>query len=275
MTTTATGIQTLSNAVSNGTDSSSSKTKLFDDMQAFLYLLTQQLQYQDPLDPMDTAEYTNQLVQYAEVEQSIQQNSYLETIINQNINAMSAQSVNYMDKTVQALSDKVPLQDGYAKFAYVLEDDAQNCTVTITDASGNYVKSINTETTSGRHELSWDGKDNNGNQLPDGAYKIIVTASNHSGETVGVKKYAYGKVTGVAYDGADVAVAMGDVAVDMNSVVAIHPNSILDHGNSQQRAATDEILDKVEEISQNVAQFVNQYNTNLDNKTSGTADAAV
>ena len=90
------------------------KHNYFDDMQAFLYLLTQQLQYQDPLDPMDTSEYTNQLVEYAEVEQSIQTNSYLESIITQNINSMSAQSVSYIDKTIQALSDYVPLQDGYA-----------------------------------------------------------------------------------------------------------------------------------------------------------------
>ena len=43
------GLDVLTNAQTSGKDSASSKTKLFDDMEAFLYLLTQQLKYQDPL----------------------------------------------------------------------------------------------------------------------------------------------------------------------------------------------------------------------------------
>lgn len=228
MTTSVSGLDVLGNAASTGKDSTSSKTKLFEDMEAFLYLLTQQLKYQDPLDPMDTSEYTNQLVQYAQVEQSIQTNSYLETIVAQNVNSMATQAVNYMDKTVQALSDYLPLQDGYAKFSYILGSDASTCTVSIKDPEGNFVKTFtNVERTAGRHELDWDGKDNNGNQLADGAYVLVVTASDSSGKSVEVQKTVFGKVTGVAYDGDTVAVGMGEVAVDMNSILAVHEESKL------------------------------------------------
>lgn len=223
------GLGALNSAQASGKDSASSKTKLFDDMEAFLYLLTQQLKYQDPLDPMDTAEYTNQLVQYAQVEQSIQTNSYLETVISQNVNSMSAQSVSYMDKVVQALSDYVPLQDGHAKFSYILSADASNCVVALRDSSGNFVKTFSgVEVSQGRHELTWDGTDNSGNKLEDGAYTLVVTATDASGASVETQKTVYGKVTGVAYDGEKVAIGMGAVAVDMNNILAIHQNSELD-----------------------------------------------
>lgn len=223
MSTTVSGLDALNNAATKGTDSSSSKTKLFDDMQTFLYLLTQQLQYQDPLEPMDTSEYTQQLVQYAGVEQQIQTNNYLESLISQNINAMSAQSVSYIDKTVQALSSSLPLQDGSAKFAYTLDTDAVSCVITVKDADGNYVKSFtDVDHASGRHELTWDGKDDSGNQLPDGAYTVVVAALDASGSSVSAQTTVFGRVTAVAYDGQDVAVAMGDAVVDMNSILAIH-----------------------------------------------------
>lgn len=223
MTTSVSGIDVLNNAVSTGKDSSSSKTQLFDDMEAFLYLLTQQLKYQDPLDPMDTSEYTNQLVQYAQVEQSIQSNTYLETIVAQNVNAVATQAVSYMEQYVQTLGNGLPLQDGSAKFSYILEADASSCVVAIRDASGSFVKTFTgVEQSAGRHEIVWDGKDNNGNQLNDGAYSVVVTALDASGSSVSVQTTTYGKVTGVAYDGDMVAIGMGDVAVDMNSILAIH-----------------------------------------------------
>lgn len=223
MTTSVSGIDVLSNAVSSGKDSGASKTKLFDDMEAFLFLLTQQLKYQDPLDPMDTSEYTNQLVQYAQVEQSIQTNTYLETIVAQNVNAVATQAVSYMDQYIQVLGNGLPLQDGNAKFSYILSSDAFSCVVAIKDADGNFVKTFTgAEVSSGRHEMTWDGKDNYGNQLEDGAYTLVVTATDAAGSSVEVQTTTFGKVTGVAYDGDAVAIGMGNVAVDMNDVLAIH-----------------------------------------------------
>lgn len=223
MTTSVSGIDVLSNAASSGKDSTSSKTKLFDDMEAFLFLLTQQLKYQDPLDPMDTSEYTNQLVQYAQVEQSIQSNTYLETIVAQNVNAVATQAVSYMDQYVQVLGNGLPLQNGNAKFSYILGSDAFSCVVAIKDSAGNFVKSFTgAEPSAGRHEMFWDGKDNYGNQLEDGAYSLVVTAQDASGSSVEVQSTVFGKVTGVAYDGDSVSIGMGKVTTDMNNVLAIH-----------------------------------------------------
>lgn len=234
------GTEALSDAVSKGKDSSSSALQLSEDLNSFLYLLTTQLKYQDPLSPMDSSEFTNQLVQYAEVEQTIQTNSYLETIILQNNMGMSSQAVSYMDQVVQAQTSYVPLQDGFAKFAYITDADATSCTVAVQDSDGNFVKTFTGELPAGRHVVDWDGTDNDGQKLPDGAYKIVVTATAADGSDVGVTTTAYGKVTGVAYDGDLIALGMGDVVVNMNSVLAIHGQNELNPDKSEGGSGNDE-----------------------------------
>lgn len=226
------GTEALTDAVSKGKDSASSSLQLSEDLNSFLYLLTTQLKYQDPLSPMDSTEFTNQLVQYAEVEQTIQTNSYLETVIMQNNMGMSSQAVSYMDQVVQAQTNYVPLQDGFGKFAYITDTDAASCTVAIQDSDGNFVKTFTGELPAGRHVIDWDGTDNDGQKLPDGAYKIIVTATAADGKDVSVTTTAYGKVTGVAYDGDLIALGMGDVVVNMNSILAIHGEDVLKPENS-------------------------------------------
>ena len=104
----------------SSTTNSASQT-LSADMNTFLTLLTTQLKYQDPLDPMDTAEFTNQLVQYSSVEQAIQTNEKLDSLLSMNIQNLGAQAVSYIGKVAQVLGDVMPLQDGQAKAAYTLD----------------------------------------------------------------------------------------------------------------------------------------------------------
>lgn len=239
-----TGTQALSTAVANGKDSTSSALQLSEDLNSFLYLLTTQLKYQDPLSPMDSSEFTNQLVQYAEVEQTIQTNSYLETIISQNNAGMSSQAVSYMDQVVQAQTNYVPLQDGFAKFAYITDAEAASCVVAIQDMDGNFVKTFTGELEAGRHVVDWDGTNNEGQKLPDGAYKIVVTATDRDGQDVGITTTAYGKVTGVAYDGDLIALGMGEVVVNMNSVLAIHGKDVLQPETSGDMTVPDSGADQ-------------------------------
>ena len=220
------GSEALTSAASKGTDSASSSSNLFGDMETFLYLLVTQLQNQDPLDPMDTSEYTNQLVQYANVEQSIQTNSYLETIIGQNITSVGAQATGYMDKVVQFDSTTVPLQDGYAKFSYTLESDAAQCTVSLLNSSNQVVKTFQGELEAGRYVLEWDGLDNNGEAVENGAYSLVVSASDGAGKELSPYTTAFGVVTGVAFDGDSVAVSVGGSVIStMDKILAVHSKS--------------------------------------------------
>jgi flagellar basal-body rod modification protein FlgD len=180
-------------------------------MNTFLTLLTTQLKYQDPLDPMDTAEFTNQLVQYSSVEQAIQTNQKLDSLLSMNIANLGAQAVSYIGKVAQVLGNVMPLEGGKAKATYTLDKNVVSTTIVVKDMNGNIVYSEQGKVTSGTHEFTWDGKDSNGNQLEDGAYKIEVSTKVASGETAAsVVTTVFGRVTGVASDSSGVYVGLGD-----------------------------------------------------------------
>lgn len=227
-------------ATSNATTNSASQ-QLSADMNTFLQLLTTQLQYQDPLDPMDTAEFTNQLVQYSSVEQAIQTNSKLDTLLQLNVSNLGAQAVSYIGKTVQVLGDVMPLENGKAKAAYTLDKDVQSVTITVKDMSGNVVYSETGETSSGTHEFTWDGKDSNGNQLPDGAYQIVVGTKVASGETsANVTTTVFGRVTGIASDSSNVYVGLGDaVTATLGDILTIREDDYFDKDTSTPETPDD------------------------------------
>ena len=195
----------------SGTVMSGSSQTLSADMNTFLTLLTTQLKYQDPLDPMDTAEFTNQLVQYSSVEQAIQTNSKLDTLLGLNISNLGAQAVSYIGKTAQVLGDVMPLENGKAMASYTFNKDVASATIMVKDMNGNVVYTESGEVTAGTHEFMWDGKDSNGNQLEDGAYQIVVSAQVPAGEAeASVTTTVFGRITGVASDGNGVYVGLGD-----------------------------------------------------------------
>lgn len=217
-------------AQSNTGSDNSSRQSLSADMNTFLTLLTTQLKYQDPLDPMDTAEFTNQLVQYSSVEQAIQTNEKLDTLLSMNVANLGAQAVSYIGKTVQVLGDVMPLEGGKAKAAYTLDKDVKAVTISVKDMNGQIVYSEQGKVTAGTHEFTWDGKDSNGNQLEDGAYQVAVSTKVADGETsANVTTTIFGKVTGVASDESTVYVGLGDaVTAQLGDIVTIRNDDYFD-----------------------------------------------
>lgn len=228
----STDISSITGYAANHAASNASSQQLSADMNTFLQLLTTQLQYQDPLDPMDTAEFTNQLVQYSSVEQAIQTNTKLDTLLQLNVSNLGAQAVSYIGKTVQVLGDVMPLENGKAKAAYTLDKDVQSVTITVKDMNGKVVYTESGEVNKGTHEFTWDGKDSNGNQLSDGAYQIIVGTKVASGETsANVTTSVFGRVTGIASDESNVYVGLGDaVTAYLGDILTIREDSYFDKG---------------------------------------------
>ncbi|MGD9649337.1 MAG: flagellar hook assembly protein FlgD [Dongiaceae bacterium] len=179
-----------------------SRAALADNFDKFLFLLTTQLQNQDPLQPMDTAEFTNQLVQYANVEQAISTNQNLETLISLQSDTATINSLGFLGKSVEVLGDMINLADGQSRFAYTMENAASEVRINIRSEDGRTIVRTLTDnpTAAGRHEITWDGKDANGNDLPAGTYKIEVIASRNNGvatERVTTVTSFIGTVTGV------------------------------------------------------------------------------
>lgn len=206
-----TDLSSIISSINTSSTTTSSSQTLSADMNTFLTLLTTQLQYQDPLDPMDTAEYTNQLVQYSNVEQAIQTNKKLDNLLSMSLYNLGVQATGYVGKTVQVLGDMMPLDGGVAKSTYTLSKNVQECTILVKDADGNVVYTQSGEKSAGAHDFVWDGKNSAGEKMPDGVYQIVVNTSVAQGEAAAsVTTTVFGRVTGVASDSNGVYVGLGD-----------------------------------------------------------------
>jgi flagellar basal-body rod modification protein FlgD len=167
----------------------------------FLTLLVTQLQHQDPLNPKDSAEFTAQLAQFSSLEQLGNVNDNLEYLKLALASSTNSQAVSIIGKQVVASGNSIQVNNGGADGCqFELAADTSAVTVNIYDASGNFIKAFEAGALSaGEHALEWDGKDNNGNTAPNGAYFFEVLAVDNNDQMVNVTTFTTGKVTGVSF----------------------------------------------------------------------------
>ncbi|BAH74865.1 flagellar hook assembly protein FlgD [Solidesulfovibrio magneticus] len=168
-------------------------------MDAFLQLLVTQLQYQDPLDPMDDKEFVAELAQFSSLEQLTEINSGIEGLSTLTQEQQMIGAVNFIGKTIEANGTAVNVEDGAAtSVTFTLPEDAATCLVNVLDSSGNIVRTVDLgATTAGQVEFEWDGKDYDGNAVDDGQYQVAVTATNADGEVMTVTSTMTGTVEGI------------------------------------------------------------------------------
>ena len=204
----------------DGSTNAASST-LAGTFDTFLALLTTQLQNQDPLDPMKSEQFTQQLVQFAGVEQSINTNKKLEQLIELQTAGQLNSAVSYMGKTVEVISDEMMLNDGTVTVSYGLDRNAETTVITIVDLDGNAVRSFDGENTVGRHELTWDGLDADGSLMPDGVYGFSVVAIDRDEEAVGTVAASLGRVTGVEIVDGGLMLNIGEMGTPFDSLFAV------------------------------------------------------
>ncbi len=200
---------------------SAAQTQLAGNFDTFLKLLTTQLQHQDPLSPMDTNQFTQQLVAFSQVEQQINTNNSLKTLINQGSSQTGAYAVSYLGKAVTVTNGNAPLTAGSATWNYNLGTQSAQTALTVTDASGNVVFSAPGETAAGSHDFSWDGKNANGTQLPDGVYTLHVTAATSAGTDVTSAVSSKGVVGAVDMTGGTPKLLIGSMAISLSDVAGV------------------------------------------------------
>jgi len=202
-------------------NSTQSLSKLTEDLDNFLTILTTQLQYQDPLSPMDSSEFTNQLVQFASVEQEIQSNRNLESLIALQETNILVGAVSYIGKEVEVTGQTTKLENGSAEFIYSLPEKAQAAILAIYDESGTQVLFQKADTDAGRHSFVWDGKNGNGEAQPDGNYTIQIVAANANDEQITPDYAVRGKVTGIGtVDGVPV-LELDDLNIPLANIVRV------------------------------------------------------
>ena len=177
------------------TTAAATTTGLADNFQTFLTLLTTQLQNQNPLDPLDTNQFTQQLVQFAGVEQQLKPNEQLKSLIAIEKSAQATQALIYVGNTV-AVDGSTQQFNGSATWNLKAEKDS-TAAVTITNSTGQTVYTGNFTLSQGNASFVWDGKGNDGTQWPAGAYKLTATAKDSSGKDVGIATEIQGIVDSV------------------------------------------------------------------------------
>lgn len=187
--------------------------KLTENFDTFLKLLTTQLVHQDPLDPMDANQFTEQLVQFSQVEQSIEANKNLEQLLALASANSTADAVSYLGKNIEAHGKTNMLSSGKAEWRYQLPEIAKSTSILISDSTGKAVFSTTGALDAGSHDFVWDGKDNQGNILPDGAYTISVNASNSFDEAIAIENFVSGVVTSIQSDESGVYLMLQDVPI--------------------------------------------------------------
>lgn len=215
----------MPSAILSATDTSpqlaSSRASLADNYEMFLSLLTSQMQNQDPLDPLDSTQFVDQLVSFSGVEQQIAQNQNLESLLIVQSAAAQTSSVGYIGRVATALTPDSRLQDGAASWQYELPEDATTTNLIVRDSSDRIVYRANGETTTGRQNFSWDGTTSSGTTAPDGIYSLEINAVGENGGTIAAEIRASARVTGIDLSGSEVVVEMGGVEVPLSSVLAL------------------------------------------------------
>jgi flagellar basal-body rod modification protein FlgD len=167
------------------------------NFQSFLTLLTTQLKNQNPLDPLDTNQFTQQLVEFAGVQQQLNTNSQLTTLVSLQQTAQSTQALTFVGKTAVVKGDTAALTSSTATWDLNV---ASNSTVNISiaNSSGQTVFTGQYSANAGNNQpFTWNGKGTDGTQWPDGQYKLTATATNGSGNSVGVTTAVQGVVSSV------------------------------------------------------------------------------
>ncbi len=189
-------------AATNTTASGSTSTTGVDsntiagNFQTFLTLLTTQLKNQSPLDPLDTNQFTQQLVQFAQVEQQLKQNDQLATLVKIEQNAQSTTALAFVGATVAVDGQTTALNNGQAAWSFNVPKPV-TATLTITNSTGQTVYTGNYTMNPGQQNFVWDGRDASGTQWPDGAYTLNITGKDASGQTISIPTEIEGIVDSV------------------------------------------------------------------------------
>jgi flagellar basal-body rod modification protein FlgD len=232
--TTTSGVNTSSPVVSGTTPASSSSSsnaaasanalanqQIAGNFQSFLQLLTTQLQNQNPLSPLDTNQFTQQLVEFAGVQQQINTNDSLATLVSLQQTAQSSQALQFVGKTAVVKGNTAALSNSKATWELNIPT-ASTVNISITSSSGQTVYSNSFNASAGNNQtFHWNGLGTDGSQLPDGNYTLTATAKDSAGNTVAVSSSVAGVVNSVDLTQSPPLLSIGGQTFTVNQVESI------------------------------------------------------
>ncbi len=218
--TTTTGSTTSNSASAAGTSASQSIAGNFD---TFLQLLTTQLQNQDPLDPMDTGSFTQELVEFASVEQQIDMNTNMQTLISMQQTTEATSAMQLVVSTVTISGNSATLSNATNTPATwsLTQTTPATASVTITSAAGTMAFTGTFALNAGTQTDTWNGQGNNAQTWPDGTYSIAITDTGANGQPVTVSTQTQGTVSGVNLSNNPPTLTVNGQSVQISQITSI------------------------------------------------------
>jgi len=214
-------------ATSAGTTSSPAQAaasaagpSLAGNFNQFLQLLTTQLQHQDPTSPLDPNQFTQELVQFASVEQQINTNTSLSTLISLQQTQQAASALQFLGATVAVSGTTAELANGRAAWSYSVSQPA-TASISISNSAGQTVFTTSQAVQPGAQTFTWNGRDGQGNVLPDGAYKIAITAVGANSQNVPVTTQVQGVVSGVDVSKSPPTLTVAGQSYALNQIIQV------------------------------------------------------
>jgi flagellar basal-body rod modification protein FlgD len=206
-----------------GASGSAAAQQIAGNFDTFLQLLTTQLQNQDPLDPMDTDQFTQQLVEFASVEQQIDTNTNLQTLISLQQTSEATSALQLVGSTVTLSGSSAQLSNATGTPAAWSVTSASPATgnVTITSSAGTTAFSGTLALNAGTQSFTWNGQGSNGQTWPDGTYTISIKATGANGQPVTVSTQVQGTVSGVDLSQNPPALIVGGQDVPISQITSI------------------------------------------------------
>lgn len=219
------GINTTYGGTSVSDTQTSSGTDTEDmGIDQFLTLFIAQIKNQDPLSPLDSAEFTAQLAQFTSVEQLYGINNSLSEI-KEALNDQSGQQdlIALIGKTVKANEHTISVEDGVVLSGFYKLDEAADATVSVYDSNGLKVRTLYSGwTEKGENNINWDGRNESGEIAPDGTYTFEVTGRDENGFYVPASTYISGEVTGVTYKYGTPYLTIGDQLINRDNIIEVN-----------------------------------------------------
>jgi len=201
--------------------------QLAGNFNTFLKLLTSQLQHQDPLNPLDTNQFTQQLVEFASVEQQVNMNSNLQTLISMQQSTESLQALQLVGANVTINSNTATLSKATgspATWGFSSPAPATGA-VTITSSTGQVALTGTISLSAGSQTFTWNGQGNNGVAWPDGNYTLSINATGASGQPVTVSTQVQGTISSIDVSKNPPQVTVGGQSYPISAIQSINGKS--------------------------------------------------
>lgn len=187
----------------------------------FLQLLVTQMQNQDPLNPMDNSEFTNQLTQFSQLEEMQNMNSQMQEsmIYTQSLN--NTMMLGLVGKNATVEGNLVEVNGDNISSNRVNVTTGGIITVEVKDDAGNVVRTYETTSEAGWNDISWDGKDDDGDTVADGNYTLGITAQDNAENDVSFTSFMTGVVDSIRFENNLVLVNMAGQEYYASEIVEV------------------------------------------------------